>query len=509
MNSSGMSGIIELDTVQTDSNAIFVESVQSNSDELIDMNSSGMSGIIELDTVQTDSNAICKYNALYFPRQKCINFYILVVESVQSNSDELIDMNSSGMSGIIELDTVQTDSNAIFVESVQSNSDELIDMNSSGMSGIIELDTVQTDSNAIFVESVQSYGDELIDMDTSLADRNLIRLLASIGVRNIRHLTPRCKKFYSITNQLIRKQRQSVVKKELFKNRLKRAEKFADSYMINKLNGKVTAAASLFTRLQLRETMKKKRGHRFTLEEKMLSLSIYKRSPKCYRLLSNLFTLPCKRTLNNLLSTVSIGPGVSPVVFQVLTENVKKLKPSERYCSLIFDEISLSSGLNYDSSANKIDGFVNSGSYKSQELADHALVFMVRGIKKKYKQPVSFTFCQGATNQHELARQIKEVIQKVSRTGLHIVATVCDQGKPNEGAIRLLNDETRAYCIKNNREYREEFYEVEQENGERTKIVHLFDVPHLIKCTRNNLVTKNLSFEMDGIKRLAKWQHLE
>ncbi|CAI6357322.1 unnamed protein product [Macrosiphum euphorbiae] len=124
--------------------------------------------------------------------------------------------------------------------------------------------------------------------------------------------------------------------------------------MINKLNGKVTAAASLFTKLHFRETMEKEKGHRFTLEEKMLSLSIYKRKPKCYRLLSNLITLKCKRTLNNLLSTVSIGPGVSPVVLQGLTENVKKLKPSERCCSLIFDEILLSSGLNFDSSDDKI-----------------------------------------------------------------------------------------------------------------------------------------------------------
>jgi len=54
-----------------------------------------MSDIIELDTVQTDSNTICKYNALYFPRHKCINFYILVVVSVQSNGDELIDMDTS------------------------------------------------------------------------------------------------------------------------------------------------------------------------------------------------------------------------------------------------------------------------------------------------------------------------------------------------------------------------------------------------------------------------------
>lgn len=70
------------------------------------------------------------------------------------------------------------------------------------------------------------------------------------------------------------------------------------------------------------------------------------------------------------------------------------------------------SGLNYDASVDRIDGFMNSGLYKSLELADHALVFMIRGIKKKYKQPVSFFFCQGATNQHALARQIENVFKE-------------------------------------------------------------------------------------------------
>lgn len=100
--------------------------------------------------------------------------------------------------------------------------------------------------------------------------------------------------------------------------------------MINKLNEKLTTAAALFTKFQYRETIKEKKGYRFTLEEKMLSLSIYKRSPKCYRLLSALFTLLCKRTLKNLLSMASIGPEISTVVLHVLKENVKKLKPSER-----------------------------------------------------------------------------------------------------------------------------------------------------------------------------------
>lgn len=70
--------------------------------------------------------------------------------------------------------------------------------------------------------------------------------------------------------------------------------------------------------------------HRFTIDEKMLSLSLYKRSPKCYRLLSKLFTLPSKRTLNTILASVSIRPGICPHVINILKENVKKLKPVER-----------------------------------------------------------------------------------------------------------------------------------------------------------------------------------
>lgn len=92
---------------------------------------------------------------------------------------------------------------------------------------------------------------------------------------------------------------------------------------------------------------------------------------------------------------------------------------------------------------------------------------------------------------------------------MHVVATICDQGKPNEGAIRILNTETKLYYERKCEEYREDFYEVELDNRKRIRVVHLFDPPHLIKCLRNNLLTKDLIYEMDGVKRVAKWKHLE
>lgn len=57
-------------------------------------------------------------------------------------------------------------------------------------------------------------------------------------------------------------------KKALFKTRLREADKFANTYLIDKFSDKLSAAASLFARLQIRESNKKSNGRRFSLEEK-------------------------------------------------------------------------------------------------------------------------------------------------------------------------------------------------------------------------------------------------
>lgn len=57
--------------------------------------------------------------------------------------------------------------------------------------------------------------------------------------------------------------------------------------------------------------------------------------------------------------------------------------------------------------------------------------------------------------------------------------------------------------------YNDEFYEIEVEDHEKLKLVHIYDVPHLIKCIRNNLMTKNLIFSVDGTEKCAKWSHIK
>lgn len=103
------------------------------------------------------------------------------------------------------------------------------------------------------------------------------------------------------------------------------------------------------------------------------------------------------------------------------------------------------------------------------------------------------------------------VICQVQATGLCVVATICDQGCANEGAINILKNETKSYYVKHQKDYQDDIYEIEVKSDdgvERIPIVHLFDVPHLLKCTRNNLMTKDLCFSSDGVKLIAKWDHL-
>lgn len=335
----------------------------------------------------------------------------------------------------------------------------------------------------------------------------VIGLLEKLGVRSKNKLTPKCKHFYADSIILKKKLRSESLKAKTFKERLKAAENMSEKYILEKLFDKLSPAATLFTNLQIRETRKKNKGRRFTLDEKLLSLSLYKKSPKSYRLLSSLFTLPSRRLLSTMLSKVPIETGISPLLMEVLKENVK---PKERYCTLMFDELNLSAEIHYDEALGRIDGFENNGHFTTQQFADHALLFMVKGITKNFKQPIAYTFVKGATNKQQLCALIKEVVSCIQSTGLEIIATICDQGGANERAIKLLHEETKAYYMRKNERYKNDFYEIEYDPSElkkRIKIIHFFDPPYLLKGIRNNLLQKNLLFVTDNIKKEAQWKH--
>ncbi|XP_061721631.1 uncharacterized protein LOC133528306 [Cydia pomonella] len=153
----------------------------------------------------------------------------------------------------------------------------------------------------------------------------------------------------------------------------------------------------------------------------------------------------------------------------------------------------------YSSKKDMIVGFVDNGKKRVKRIADHALVFMIRGITKNYKQPISYTFCCTATEKHELAQAIKDHIRKLKSSGFHVIATVCDQGSSNMSAINALIAETKHRNTHSTR------YVFEVDGDE---VIPLYDPPHLIKNIRNNLMTKNLTCSIDNENKTAKWEHI-
>lgn len=93
------------------------------------------------------------------------------------------------------------------------------------------------------------------------------------------------------------------------KERLKEAENLATNKAFHKTLENMSPRGAELIRCQFREIFKSSRGKRFTLEEKILCLSLYKKSPRAYKYYKEIFCLPSSDTLNNLLKLLPLTVG--------------------------------------------------------------------------------------------------------------------------------------------------------------------------------------------------------
>ncbi|CAG4972030.1 unnamed protein product [Colias eurytheme] len=288
-------------------------------------------------------------------------------------------------------------------------------------------------------------------------------------------------------------------KGESFKARLKSAEDYSNNTLFKHFANNFKKPARLFLSMQL-QAAKNPKGRRFTTEEKILALSLYKKSPKSYSLLNKYFTLPSAKSMKRLLGSIKINAGINPIVFEKIKKTLSEKNENDRLCSLMFDEMSLTPQVNYNCQKDSFEGFAFN---KLGHFADHALVFMIKGVKQNFKQPIAYYFTS-RLNKTELKNIITTVIQYAQDSGLIIVNTVCDQSTVNVGAITELVTETKAKYLRRGKEWRYDHMSID-----RKKIVPLFDVPHLIKGIRNNLLNKDLVYTSNNVQKTVKWEYFQ
>lgn len=95
------------------------------------------------------------------------------------------------------------------------------------------------------------------------------------------------------------------------------------------------------------------------------------------------------------------------------SERYENKTPIDRYCILMFDEMSQSAYLSYSERYDRVEGLECVGNERSLNVADHALVFMLGGLYTRWKQAVAFYLVQSATKVNSLKECIREVITAV------------------------------------------------------------------------------------------------
>ncbi len=281
------------------------------------------------------------------------------------------------------------------------------------------------------------------------------------------------------------------------KARMKRMEQeFADiriktiGDIVNQASQYLDSQTLQFFATQLRVASVHKKGRRWTVEDKALFISLHYQSPKAYRCLNSIFILPTERTITRWLEDVDVRSGFDNSIFEILKSRVGNMEGRDRVCSLLIDEISLKEGLSYDLKDDVIEGVVDFGEVgRKKEIANQGLVFMVRGLAKKWKQPIAYFLSRNSTPASTLSSLVSDCLSRLFSIGLHVKVVICDQGVNNQGMFDLLGITAERPFI----------------DIDSNRVFFMYDPPHLLKSVRNNL--KSHLFKIND--KEIKWEYIE
>jgi hypothetical protein len=206
-----------------------------------------------------------------------------------------------------------------------------------------------------------------------------------------------------------------------------------------------------------------------------------------------------------MLNKIPFQTGINESIFNHLKKRVSDMETIEKHCVLMFDEISLSTGLQYNSRTDSVEGFVDSGGLdRCLAFADHALTLWSKESTISGSKLFDLLFVKERRPPTSCQNILKEVIRQLRSCGLIVLATIYDQGATNQAVVNQLISSTNIHFAELNEENRLQGYLIDG-----VEVVHLFDFPHLIKSIRNMLLTKELHFVQEGVEKVASWSHIE
>jgi len=125
--------------------------------------------------------------------------------------------------------------------------------------------------------------------------------------------------------------------------------------------------------------------------------------------LQSLFPLPFRQNLT-VLNTVCFRTGVSANVFSTLRCTLQIMSDEDHLCCLTFDEMSIRGNLHFNQKFGCIEGFKDLESQgRTSNIANHALVFKLHGLCKKWKQAIAYCLIHTSRKGEMLVNFLMEV----------------------------------------------------------------------------------------------------
>lgn len=220
-------------------------------------------------------------------------------------------------------------------------------------------------------------------------------------------------------------------------------------------------------------------------------------SGRAYNALRSTLVLPSERTLRDYTHYFESKPGFdSELDKQLMKEaQVDTIQDFQKYTCLVLDEVRVKEGLVYDKHSLQVIGFVNVGDINnellrferaqttdSQELptppiANHMLVFMVRGIFSRLEFPYVQFPC-ASTSGDVIFPLVWECIKRLEACGLKVIATTADGASSNRKFFKMHKQAsgTGGDVVHKT---------INVYSPEKRPLFFISDVPHLIKTVRN------------------------
>ena len=161
----------------------------------------------------------------------------------------------------------------------------------------------------------------------------------------------------------------------------------------------------------------------------------------------------------------------------MLTTFMDSADPKDKSAVLILDAMYVKKNLEYNAFEDRVIGVEDVGAgERGQSHAQCLLVFMLRGIFGGWTQVIGHHFTKASFPKEAMRSLVMSYLAAIEKTGIECHGLICDQEPAHVSLFKSLGvtRETPFFHSESNR-----------------RIFVIYDPPHLIKSTRNNLLTSD------------------